>query len=192
MKGFDVDKAFLDDADTGLMKDRESEPTPERKAYDALISLIDRAEVERCQEQMISRIWRYTENFLDIVYTYKKRKAKASKSLYHLMTSNMNRVENRTYPVFSPLLVKYDFDADFERDADINDSLEATIPKVNSLTAEIDENDYKLEGIYRGVTFIPFMEEGDKDLIDEEIVSRVDKIEILNPYEICFAFFHSA
>ena len=107
MNGFDEGKAFIDEADTRIKQTPDCADLPDRKNYEALISLIDADTIKDIEIQFEQYVWDFTDNIFDIVHGYRQREQKARKTIYKAIKSQLNRIENTPIQPVSPLVNFY-------------------------------------------------------------------------------------
>lgn len=185
MIGFDKEKSFMDEADTRLKYSPDSVNLPCRKNYDALISLIDTDTISNLEEQFEQYTWSFIDNILSIVHGYRKQEQKARRRIHRLLKSQIDSVESASRQFFSPLMVNFDTDGEF----DFLSCMRESAMQMKEADDELGECEAKAESLYRLILLLPgLVKDKLDDTLDEEIMSQLRPIEVTQPFEMCFAF----
>ena len=186
MNGFDEGKAFIDEADTRIKQTPDCADLPDRKNYEALISLIDADTIKDIEIQFEQYVWDFTDNIFDIVHGYRQREQKARKTIYKAIKSQLNRIENTPIQPVSPLVNFY-----ANEEIDLLFEIRETTSQLKEADEELGECEALAESLYRIILLIPgLLRDNLDDTLDEELKSQLKPIMIRQPFEMCFAFLH--
>ena len=185
MIGFDEEKSFMDEADTRLKNSPESVNLNDRKNFDALISLIDTNDISNLEKQFEQYIWDFIDNVFSIVHRYRHREQQAKKKIYRHLKSQINSVESTSRQFFSPLMVNFDTEGEF----DFLSGMRESAMQMKEADDELGECEAKADSLYRLILLLPgLIKDKLDDTLDDEIIAQLKPIEILQPFEMCFAF----
>ena len=194
MKGFDEECAFCGDADTGYKKTPEDAELPDRKNFDAIISLIDPEIIGACREGVTELIWSYFDSLLALISGLRGELTQSRQELRKGIEDLIGQYDMARTNAPSPLSVnaKEDIIRGLVKDAPAPESLPGLTARLNEigrLEEKVKEAVSAIESAYCLHLLAPGWLDGklpsDRSM---DIFADMTVPEIGDPYDVCFAF----
>ena len=195
MKGYNKNRAFCDEADTGLTKSDTNEPTQDRKNFDAVMSLIDEEVIRSVQQDLIDLIWEFFDSLLSIMNSFNGDRLQLKKKMIRSLKEQLSGYEDMQVKAPAAPMVGQNsdlFDPVVTRSAsapEVPPELKQRAILLDDLANEIGKRNDMIETLYLYVMLIPDWINGNTpEAIDMQVYLGVRTPIIRNPYSICFAF----
>ncbi len=194
-EGFDDKQPFCTQADTCLNNRQQADELTDRKNYDGIMALIDKAYIKTIQHDFIEALWEHFDGLLSLTQKAKRELIKKKKKLRSDVAELVAQLESIGGNKPSPLLIENRTDA-LQDILPERDPISELIPDLSKAAKELDKKteetqaaEEEPESLYFFVMMIPGWVSGALPPDDSmDIYSGLSVPEIRDPYDTCLAF----
>ena len=175
MKGFDEEKAFMDDADAGLQADAAGEPLIGRVRFDAVTELIDKDSVSTAEDEFLRQTGQLTDDLFAVTSRLQSRRIALTEQKIKMIQDEIRRVTQAAGESTA-----------FETTCTVTDDPSLSPVQVEE---ELQKTDDQLQTFFMSVLLLtPERQDEIRELLGEELFSLIRLPDVSDPFSLCFAF----